>query len=82
MLDERCREDAEIVREVDGKGDPRKFCTGYSEGDELNPGCAICKAYAENATPWNGERFGVLPGQITIDEVLQRQEGGEGNNEH
>ena len=72
-LDDQCRDFGEILREVDGPGDPRRFCTGYSFEGEVNPDCAMCKAYAENAGPWAGERNGVLPGQITIDEILSEE---------
>ena len=81
-LDDNCKKLAAIVRDVDGAGDPRKFCTGIIDDDtrHICKPCRDCKAYRENATPWNGERFGVLPGQITIDEILKRQDEGGGGN--
>ncbi len=79
-LDDNCKKLAAIVNDVDGAGDPRKFCTGIDDGEGVCETCANCKACAVNATPWNGERFGVLPGQITVDEILQQQEEGGGGN--
>ena len=72
-LDDQCRDFGGILREIDGKGDPRRFCTGISDetGGGVSPSCKTCKAFVKNATPWNGERDGVLPGQISIDEYME-----------
>ena len=37
----------------------------------VSPSCETCKAFVKNATPWNGERDGILPGQISIDEYME-----------
>ena len=76
-LDDDCRE-AVIVREADGVGDPRRYCCGIHdpETDQLEMKCVICKAHIENLVPWKGERNGVLPGQISIEEYLQEKERG------
>ena len=75
-LDDQCKDFGGIIREADGKGDPRRFCTGYSvdEGGKLQEQCAICKAYIGNVTPWDGERNGVLPGQISIEEYMKSED--------
>ena len=78
-LDEQCKEFGELCREVDGDGDPRIFCTGYSnDAGDVQTFCAECKAYVKNVTPWKGERNGVLPGQISIDELLADAEEQQG----
>lgn len=71
-LDDQCKDFGGIIREADGKGDPRRFCTGYSDDNgSVHEDCVSCKAFIKNMTPWMGERDGVLPGQISIDEYMK-----------
>lgn len=74
-LDDDCRS-AGIIREADGQGDPRRYCSGYTNPitGETKPDCVTCKAHIDNVTPWKGERNGVLPGQISIEEYLHERE--------
>lgn len=82
-LDDQCRDFGGIMREIDGKGDPRRYCTGYSviDSGEIHKGCASCKAFYGNATPWKGERDGILPGQISMDEYMRGNENDNGMDE-
>ena len=78
-LDDQCKDFGGLCREVDGEGDPRIYCTGYSDDTgNVQTACAECKAYVKNVTPWKGERNGVLPGLITIDELIEAAEEQQG----
>ena len=74
-LDADCKYKSVIVRDADGPGDPRQFCSGIMDEltKDIKDKCTACKAYVENAKPWPGERFGILPGQISIDEFLNME---------
>ena len=56
-LDDDCRT-AGIIREADGAGNPRRYCSGYKDTatEEIKPDCLECKAYIDNIVPWKGER--------------------------
>lgn len=73
-LDDQCKDFGGIIREADGRGDPRRYCTGYSDGEGVSQSCSACKAFIKNMVPWRGERFGVLPGQISIDDILKNDD--------
>ena len=76
-LDDDCRTTG-IIREADGAGDPRRYCSGICDPEtgQIEMKCVVCKAHIDNVTPWKGERNGVLPGQISVEEYLQEKERG------